>query len=344
MGKKSGKEKYSASLREGKLTYEYVNNGLEVLKKHLRVRDFKDLDELEKNKLNINKHLTRLPLFIVAGNKSWQGLAVGFPGRPDDLTTENVGTPFLRMLLYPILEAFQAVSAEYFNGNANCLYFMGVRFPDVFLRKFTLISATIPHLIILTNDLVKTIRLQTPKIIGTRKNEHSESYLQANLCNLMHENGLEIPDGKNSFRIRHLSYEVQTVEGTEKPERLDILGYDEKDGSLVAFEIKGHCGNTEFNNLFTQGMEHRNWLEENKMAVKLIAEGPGGKNIDTTKRVKLVLGACRETVPDIFRQLKETAVKKDKYMQISFVQIIIENGKVRLNPVSYESNNSPRNA
>ena len=335
------KENYNASLRDGKLTDKYVKEILGVFEKPLR---YKELEAQEKKSLNISKHLARFPLYIISGNKSWQGLAIGFPGNTADLTTGNVGTPFLRMLLYPILEAFQAVSEKYFNGNANCLYFMGVRFPDVFLRKFTLISATIPHLIILTNDLAKTIRLDIPKIIGTRKNEHSESYLQANLCSLMHEDELVIPDGRKPFKIKHISYEVQTVEGTEKPERLDILGYDVEDGSLVAFEIKGECGDNEFNNLFTQGMEHRNWLEENKMAIKLITEGSNGSKIDTTKRVKLVLGACRETVPSIFRQLKEAALKKDKYMQISFVQIIKENGKVRLNPISYESNNPSRNA
>ncbi len=157
----------------------------------------------------------------------------------------------------------------------------------------------------------------------------------------MHKKGLVIPNDKKPFKIKYISYEVQTVEGTEKPERLDILGYDIEDHSLVAFEIKGQCGDTEFNNLFTQGMEHRNWLEENKMAVKLITEGPDGKMINTRNRVKLVLGACRETVPDIFRQLKEAELK-DKHMQIYFVQIVKENGKVRLDPVAYEPNNTSR--
>lgn len=72
-------------------------------------------------------------------------------------------------------------------------------------------------------------------------------------------------------------------------------------------------------------------------------EGSNGKMINTRKRVKLVLGAPRETVPDIFRQLKEAELE-DKHMQISFVQIVKENDKVRLNPVCYGPSNTSRHA
>lgn len=340
MSKTVGKENYDVNLRGGKLINKYVNELLDFFEKPLVAKDIKNLERSEKNRLNINKHLDKLPLFIISGNKSWQGLAVGFPGNTEDLKTVNVGTPFLRLLLYPILDLFQRVNKEYFNGGAKCLYFMGVRFPDVFIRKFRLISTIIPQLVILTNDLAKTIRIDPPDA-GSRQNKSSESYLQGKICALMYKNGLMIPDDKKPFTIKYLSYEVQTAEGTEKPERLDILGYDIKDHSLVAFEIKGECGDVEFNNLFTQGMEHRNWLEANKMAVKLIAEGPNGKMINTRNRVKLVLGACRRTVPDIFRQLKDAELK-DKHMQISFVKIVKENDKIRLDSVDYEPHNSPR--
>lgn len=340
MSRIAGKENYGTSLREDNLTNEYVNQLLDVLKRHLIVKNVKNLERSEKDKLNISKHLDKLSLFIISGNKSWQGLAVGFPGDTEDLTIRNVGTPFLRMLLYPLLDLFQRVSKEYFNGDAKCLYFMGARFPDVFIRKFRLISTLIPHSIILTNDLVKTIRLQLPAA-DSRQNKNLESYLQGKICFVMHDNGIVVPNGNKPFTVKYISYEVQTAEGTEKPERLDILGYDIKDHSLVAFEIKGRCGDVEFNNLFTQGMEHRNWLEDNRMAIKLIAEGPRGKMINTTRRVKLVLGACRPTVPDIFCQLKESRLK-DKYMQISFVRIVEENGIVRLDQADYEPNNTSR--
>src|SRR3989338_441807 len=56
--------------------------------------------------MKISGDLARLSLYIIKGNKSWQGLAVGFPGNTEDLTTTNVGTPFLRLLLYPIQELF----------------------------------------------------------------------------------------------------------------------------------------------------------------------------------------------------------------------------------------------
>ncbi len=340
MSKVASKESYRKNLREGKLTHEYVDKVLKVFQKPLVVKSINNLEKSEKKKLNISKYLDRLPLYIISGNKSWKGLAVGFPGNTADLTTESVGTPFLRMLLYPLLDLFQRVSEEHLDGEAKCLYFMGARFPDVFLRKFSLISSIIPHSVILTNDLFKTIRPKPPKD-DSRQDKNLESYLQGRICSRMHQEGVLIPNEQDSFTAKYLSYEVQTAEGTKKPERLDILGYDEKDHALIAFEIKGKCGDAEFNNLFTQGMEHRNWLENNKMAIKLITEGPKGKMINTKKRVKLVLGACRETVPGIFRQLKDAALK-DKHMQISLVQIVKENDNVRLEPVSFESKDSTR--
>ncbi|TFG71773.1 MAG: hypothetical protein E4H27_03890, partial [Anaerolineales bacterium] len=51
----------------------------------------------------ITEQLTRLDLFEVRGNPSWEGLMVGFPGNRYELSTQSVGTPYLRMILYPIL-------------------------------------------------------------------------------------------------------------------------------------------------------------------------------------------------------------------------------------------------
>ena len=69
----------------------------------------------------------------------------------------------------------------------------------------------------------------------------NENYFQKSLCKQMsYKRGLKLPSntGKD-IKVGFLSYEVPTVAGTKQPERLDILGYDKNDHSLVAFEIKG---------------------------------------------------------------------------------------------------------
>ena len=45
-----------------------------------------------------------LLLQVASRARNWNGLVVGFPGTSKDLSTSHVGTPFLRMVLYPILE------------------------------------------------------------------------------------------------------------------------------------------------------------------------------------------------------------------------------------------------
>jgi hypothetical protein len=112
---------------------------------------------------------------------------------------------------------------------------------------------------------------------------------------------------------------------------LDILGYDEPDHGLIAFEIKGKAtSRMEVENLFLQGIEHRNWLEKNKMAVKLLFdEGLKGK-INTRKRVRLVLGFSEIKVPHIFYELREESKKRDKYTEIDFVRLSNVNDEVQL--------------
>ena len=141
-----------------------------------------------------------------------------------------------------------------------------------------------------------------------------------------------IPLKSNSINIKYLSNEVLCFEGTENPERLDILGYDKSNHSLVAFEIKGPgVGRTELENLFLQGMEHRNWIEKNKMAVKLLFDrGPRGKRINTKKRVRLLLGFYGIKVPHIFNELRKESKRRDAYTEIDFVRISKENDEVQL--------------
>jgi len=208
-----------------------------------------------------------------------------------------------------------------------CLYLLGERFNDVFLRKFSFFKSLVPHVIVLTDDLRN--RGLCAYIVPTEKaTKIGEYYLQKSLCEQMHsDKGLNLPiSGNKSIRAGFISYEVPTVAGTTNPERLDVLGYDKEDNSLIAFELKGpQAGRIELENLFLQGMEHRNWLEENKMAVKFGFDGPNGKNINTRKRVKLVLGFCGDTVPPLFYDLKAQALKKDRHLQIEFCRLIPPN-------------------
>ena len=119
-----------------------------------------------------------------------------------------------------------------------------------------------------------------------------------------------------------LSSEVPCNEGTENPERLDIPGYDEADHGLIAFELKGSIANrVEIENAFLQGIEHRNWLEKNKMVVKILYDrGPKGK-IYTRKRVRFLLGFSGEKAAQIFNELRDESKRRDQYTEIDFVRI-----------------------
>jgi hypothetical protein len=300
------------------------------------------IDEIPKSFINnssIIGTLSGLRLRIATGNKSWQGLVVGFPGKTKDMTTANVGTPYLRIILFPILKLFKEVNRQYFQNNARCIYLIGARFSDVFIRKFKLLSPLTPHLIILTNDLLRTIHHTPPDNIDL-KEKNREALYQQLLCQEMLHNpkGLIVPTVDGPINIGYISYEVQTAEGTIDPERLDILGFDINDHSLIAFEIKGpSCGEAQFANLLLQGLEHRNWIEDNKMSVKLIKEGIRGKTISTKKRVRLILGFCDEKSPDLFQKYKDifyeynnTLKKKDHYSHVDFVNMKLINDKLEL--------------
>ena len=263
---------------------------------------------------------------------------VAFPGSRHDLKTKNVGTPYIRMILYPILDLYHRIN-EFEKRNMSCVYLVGDRFSDVLLRKFSLLKRVVPHVIILTNDLYNSSihKLHYP---ATEMNSDHEVWWQKQLCLMLDsEKGLRIPlDGNKKFiNARLLSHEMPASEGTEDPERLDILCYDTDDHSLIAFELKGpKSGKVELENLFLQGMEHRNWLERNKMAVKFLFDGPGGRKIHPRKRVKLILGFCSEEVPLLFYTLRDEAKKKDRYLDIHFCRYSVVSkttGEIQLESV-----------
>ncbi len=92
---------------------------------------------------------------------------------------------------------------------------------------------------------------------------------------------------------------------------------------MLHLKLKGpEASRLESENLFLQGMEHRNWLEKNKMAVKLLFDnGPRGRRINTKKRVRLVLGLFSDHIPQLFIKLKEQACKEDKYLYVDIVNL-----------------------
>ncbi|MCL5123839.1 MAG: hypothetical protein M1511_04940 [Deltaproteobacteria bacterium] len=290
-------------------------------------------DLIKKNKYGekISEYLTRLNLSVVEGNPSWEGLLVGFPGDYEELSTKSVGTPYLRMILYPILDLHHRLKSDK-ESRFPCIYFVGKRFSDVFLRKFELLKDVVPNIIVLTHDIYEcAMNKSLPPI--TEESESRESWTQMSLSQMMNsKEGLFVPTKTKKLTIKYLSSEVPCNEGTEYPERLDILGYDAIDHGLVAFELKGlAAGRMELENLFLQGIEHRNWIEKNKMAVKLLFDGgPKGKRINTRKRVRLLLGFYGETVPHIFNELRDEAIRRDPYTEIDFVRLLNEGNKVTI--------------
>ena len=73
-------------------------------------------------------------------------------------------------------------------------------------------------------------------------------------------------------------------------------------------------------NLFPQGLAHPDWLERNNMGIELVIEGPGGRSINSKKRVRLLLGFYGDCLPYLFWELRRQAMRRDRYLQIDFVQ------------------------
>ena len=146
----SESERYARSLAQKPLDPGAINRVIKFMSDKGMSCSKEEGEEIKKK----TRYNTKLPVYTVRGDKSWQGLAVGFPGTKDDLTTENVGTPWLRLILYPILKMFKQFSDDN-GGKIRCLYLMGSCFNDVFLRKFEFLKFVVPNVIVLTDDLLK---------------------------------------------------------------------------------------------------------------------------------------------------------------------------------------------
>lgn len=328
------KDEYFSVLSRGdKLDMKPVEDLLMELNSNLSVEPVPlELLRQTKSQAKITEELTRLPVHVARGLGNWGGLVIAFPGSKKQLTTEFVGTLYLRRILYPILDLHQRINNHY-RERLPCLYLLGTRFPDVFLRKFSLLVSVTPHVIVITSDLLNkavTIKAESEsKVLPVFPEKVNEAWVQAWLCRkMMESNGLQIPIKSGILRLGYLGRELPTGEGTTQPERLDILGYDKDKHSLVAFEIKGPaCGRVDLENLFLQGLEHQKWLENNKMAIKFVFDGPKGKLINTRKRVRLILGFFNERVPELFWELRRQALKNDRYLEIDFIQFAQKGGK-----------------
>jgi hypothetical protein len=317
---------YYTLLTTDKLTSTPIERILSQIRKYLTVTPIdQKIFALIADNGKIVKKLSHLPLYAVTGHKSWSGLIVCFPGKKEDLHTENVGTPYIRLILYPILELYRRLQ-QHERVRMSCIYVIGDAFPDVLLRKFKLLTSTGADVIVLTSNLLK---LATSKDYLAKESTiamHSENAVQKSLCAIMtRPEGLSISTREGVKRIGYISHEFRTSEGTQNPEKLDILGYDLDDKSLVAFEIKGGNANrVELENLFMQGIEHRNWLEANKRAVKLMFEGPKGSRINSKRRVRLMLGFFGNYVPPLFDEFRTRKEGPDRYLKIDFVKLSID--------------------
>lgn len=331
------KDGYFKALSDGnELDFKPLNDLFEKLKTHLVIEPIPiGIFAKSNGQPKITEELTRLSIYVARGNNSWGGMIVAFPGSTKQITTEIVGTPYLRRILYPILDLHQRINNHY-EESLPCLYLLGSRFPEVLLRKFRLLESLIPHVIILTSDLINSSNQAkeraSQEMFDNFPKKINEGWVQRWLCREMNRPvGLKVPIESGDIQVGFLGKEIPASEGTTQPERLDILGYDKSDHSLIAFEIKGpNCSRVELENLFLQGLEHQKWLEMNKMAIKFALDGPNGRRINTRKRVRLLLGFFQDTVPCMYWALREQALKQDKYLQIDFVHFKRSSGNDKL--------------
>jgi hypothetical protein len=313
---------YINNVRDSKLSLQFVSEAIKQISKHLVVSEFPG--DVFKSGNKITHNLTNLPLYIIKGHKSWSGIAVCFPGNKEDLLTEKIGTPYIRSILYPILELNRRVK-EKEEGRFECIYIVGEYISEVLLRKFRLLKFLTPNLIVLSKNILSlTAPVSIDKSVSP--NKRNEDFVQKLLCcRLLEPKGLSLPARSGKINAAYIKHEMKTQRGTKEPEKLDILAYDKNDGSLIAFEIKGPtCSRVELENLFLQGIEHQNWVEESKRAIKLFYEGPYRTAINTRKRVRLFLGFFGDSVPALFYDLRKQAEAKDRDLKIEFVRFYFD--------------------
>lgn len=309
---------YISDVKNNELSLNVVNSIMQNVSKHLEVSEIPEDILNSGNKITYN--LTSLPIYLLKGHKSWSGIAVCFPGNKEDLQTDKIGTPYIRSILYPILELSRRVK-EKEDGRYECIYIVGEYISEVLLRKFRLLKFLTPNLIVLSKNI---LALKDPVSIAksVSPSKRNEDFVQKLLCiRLLEQEGLSIPTRSGKIYAGYIKHEMKTQRGTKEHEKLDILAYDKNDGSLIALEIKGPtCSRVELENLFLQGIEHQNWVEENKRAIKFFYEGPHGTAINTRKRVRLFLGFFGDSVPALFYDLRDQAETKDRDLKIEFVR------------------------
>ena len=135
------KKTYAQALNEGSLNKTAINNISDFMISRGMSIEKSAAVILEQKK--VTGYRPKLELYMCRGNRSWEGLVVGFPGTKEDLLTKNVGTPWLRKILYPILVLHKRIRMEE-PGKMVCLYLIGAHFNDVFLRKFSFLKSLVP--------------------------------------------------------------------------------------------------------------------------------------------------------------------------------------------------------
>ncbi|MCK4430264.1 MAG: hypothetical protein KAW19_03080, partial [Candidatus Aminicenantes bacterium] len=118
----NGKKSYAQLLNEGSLSKTAVNKITDFMISRGMSIEKSSAVILEQKK--ITGYRPKLELYMCQGSRSWEGLIVGFPGTKEDLLTKNVETPYLRMILYPILALHWRIRMEY-SGTMPCLYLIG---------------------------------------------------------------------------------------------------------------------------------------------------------------------------------------------------------------------------
>ena len=103
--------KYFSNLSNKKISIKPVEPILNYMQKVMKFEEIPSiLFRRGEYGSKITEELTRLKLLIVRGRKSWEGLLVSFPGNRHDLKTKNIGTPYIRMILYPILDLYDRIN------------------------------------------------------------------------------------------------------------------------------------------------------------------------------------------------------------------------------------------
>ena len=174
MGKEV-KVSYKRALLDGKLSNQSLNELLSFMKdKGMQIEKIpiKPFEEVKARRIFKGHEVS-----VCYGNKSWEGLVIGFPGNRQELSTEKVGTIYLRMILYPILDLYNRLQQSS-ERKMPCLYLLGERFNDVFLRKFRFFKSLIPHVIIITNDLYQCANRKQIKLPLSIKSKIDENYCQ----------------------------------------------------------------------------------------------------------------------------------------------------------------------